>query len=96
MPAALQLVTIVLIFSLLSRAVLAVVVTQIPLIALGSQAGVGGGVGVGVGVVPPLLPEPDLVQAIQILMKSTEHSTFRKRLRVTEKKFCMKQTIIGY
>jgi len=47
MPAALQLVTICLIWSLLSSAVLAVVVTQAPRMALGSQAGVGGMTGPG-------------------------------------------------
>ena len=50
MPAALQLVTICLIWSLLSSAVLAVVVTHTPRMALGYQAGVGGTTGGG-GVV---------------------------------------------
>ncbi len=68
-PAALQLVTMFLIFSLLSRAVLAVVVTQTPRMALGSQTGLGGGLGVGgvgVGLLPPPVLPPDLVQPIAI------------------------------
>ena len=77
MPAALQLVIIVLMFSLLSSAVLAVVVTQIPRIALGSQAGVG--VGVGVGVVPPPVPVLDLEHAIQKHNKSNIQAAFVKR-----------------
>jgi len=51
---ALQVVTIVFILALLSKAVLAAVVIQAPLIAFGSHAGVGGVTGgVGVGLDPP-------------------------------------------
>lgn len=52
MPAALQVETIALILSLESKAVLAAVVIQAPLIALTSQEGVGGVMG-GVGVCVP-------------------------------------------
>ena len=57
MPAFLQLSTVCKILSLLSKAVLAVVVIQTPLMALTSQTGEGGGL--GVGVVPPV-PVPVL------------------------------------
>jgi hypothetical protein len=53
MPDALQLATIPLILVLLSKAVLAVVVTQTPLMALGSQTGGNGGKGVIGGGVGP-------------------------------------------
>ena len=52
MPAALQVATISFRLALLSSAVLAVVVTQTPRIAFGSQEGVGV-TGVGEGMVPP-------------------------------------------
>lgn len=65
-PAALQLVTMDLMSSLLSSAVLAVVVTQTPRMALTSQTGEGGGVGVGVSQsVRPPPPDPDFVQPLQ-------------------------------
>jgi hypothetical protein len=51
-PAFLQLSTVCKILSLLSNAVLAVVVIHTPLMALTSQTGEGGGW--GVGVVPPV------------------------------------------
>lgn len=57
MPAFLQLSTVDKILSLLSSAVLAVVVIHTPLIALASQTGVGGGFG---GVVVPPVVEPPL------------------------------------
>ena len=56
-PAFLQLSTVCKILSLLSNAVLAVVVIHTPLMALASQRGEGGGLGVG-GVPPP--PDPVL------------------------------------
>ena len=55
MPAFLQLSTVCKILSLLSNAVLAVVVIHTPLIAFTSQTGVGGGLGVGVVPPPPVL-----------------------------------------
>ena len=57
MPAFLQLSTVCKILSLLSNAVLAVVVIHTPLMALTSQTGEGGGL--GGGVVPPV-PVPAL------------------------------------
>ena len=57
MPAFLQLSTVCKMLSLLSNAVLAVVVIQTPLMALTSHTGEGGGL--GVGVVPPV-PVPVL------------------------------------
>jgi hypothetical protein len=56
-PAFLQLSTVCKILSLLSSALLAVVVIQTPLMALTSHTGEGGGL--GVGVVPPP-PDPVL------------------------------------
>jgi hypothetical protein len=88
MPAVLQLLTIVLIFSLESNAVLAVVVTQTPRIALGSQTGAGGvGVGVG-GVVPPPVV-PDLAQLMQkdsnMARITIRKGLYREKIRL----FCM-------
>ena len=60
-PAFLQVVTIAFTLSLLSKAVLAAVVIQAPLTALGSQDGVGVGIGVGVGGVE--LPHDPFEQA---------------------------------
>ncbi len=89
MPAALQLVTMVFMFSLLSKAVLAVVVTQTPRIALGSQTGEGGGVGVG-GVVPPPEFSPDLLHPMATNAKSTvRHKSFEKE-GMAAKLICMK------
>jgi hypothetical protein len=90
MPAVLQLLTIVLIFSLESNAVLAVVVTQTPRIALGSQTGAGGvGVGVGVGGVVPPPVVPDLAQLMQ-KDSNMARITIRKQLyREKIRLFCM-------
>jgi hypothetical protein len=90
MPAVLQLLTIVLIFSLESNAVLAVVVTHTPRIALASQTGDGGvGVGVGVGgvVPPPFVPDlPQLMQKDNKMARITiRKGLYREKIRL----FCM-------
>jgi hypothetical protein len=90
MPAVLQLLTMVLIFSLESNAVLAVVVTHTPRIALASQTGVGGvGVGVGVGgvVPPPFVPDlPQLMQKDNKMARITiRKGLYREKIRL----FCM-------
>ena len=86
MPAVLQLLTIVLMFSLESKAVLAVVVTHTPRMALGSQTG---RVGVGVGVVVPPPFEPDFAQLMQkdnnMARITIRKGLYRKKIRL----FCM-------
>jgi len=76
-------------FSLLSKAVLAVVVTQTPRIALGSHTGEGGGVGVG-GIVPPPEFSPDLLQPMVTNAKSTIRYKSFEKAEVTAKLICMK------
>ena len=64
MPASLQLDIICLILALLSNAVLAVVVTQTPRMALASQTGTGLGFGLGfggVGVEPPFFEQAPML-----------------------------------
>ena len=90
MPAVLQLLTIVLIFSFESNAVLAVVVTHTPRIALASQTGDGGvGFGVGVGGVVPPPFVPDLAQLIlkdiNMAIITIRKQLYREKIRL----FCM-------
>ena len=64
MPASLQLDIICLMLSLLSNAVLAVVVTQTPRMALASQTATGLGFGLGfggVGVEPPFFEQAPML-----------------------------------
>lgn len=64
MPANLQVCTHCCMLALLSNAVLAAVVTQAPLKALGSQTGDGGViVPGGIGVVPPFLKESPAIKS---------------------------------
>ena len=64
----LQIATHCLILSLLSNAVLAAVVTQAPLKALGSHTGAGGG-GWGVTEPPPLLLLQDIEASKKLKLK---------------------------